>query len=67
MSKNNEKIIDNIKNDPDFKWVVDQLLEAKTERFYGKITIQYISGNIVMIRNEKTQKPPGGRANDKEK
>ena len=39
-------------------WVVDVIKKISSEKFYGKIILQFEAGKIVLIRKEETIKPP---------
>lgn len=58
MSKINEKVKMWIENDNDASWAVSNLYGAYTSAYYGKITVQFEAGRIVLLRKEQTQKPP---------
>ena len=58
MSKINTKIIKYLENDAIAEWSVSNLLGAYNTGFYGKITIQFEAGKIVLLRKEETKKPP---------
>ena len=58
MSKINAKILKYLENDPVAEWAVSNLLGAHNTGFYGKITIQFEAGKIVLLRKEETKKPP---------
>ena len=61
-----EKIKEWVESDKDVEWALSSLLQANNNEFYGKITIQFEAGNIILLRKEQTEKPPksigGGRA-----
>lgn len=52
------KALKYLENDSNANWIVLQLCEAKRTGFYGKITVQFEAGNIVIMRKEQTMKPP---------
>ncbi len=47
-----------LETNPDAAWTVTHLLHAFTSVYYGKITVQFEAGNIILLRKEQTQKPP---------
>jgi len=40
------------------EWWTDCLNSLKGTPFYGKVTLQYENGKVVLIRKEETIKPP---------
>ena len=58
MPKINDKVLKYLENDPSAVWAVSHLSGARNAGFYGKITIQFEAGSVVLIRKEQTQKPP---------
>lgn len=53
-----KRIIVWLENNADATWMVTHLLHAHTSAYYGKITVQFEAGNIILLRKEQTQKPP---------
>lgn len=39
-------------------WLITHFFQAFTSTYYGKITVQFEAGNIILLRKEQTQKPP---------
>ena len=57
-NKISSKILTFLENEPNADWAVAQLMAARKEVFYGKVTFQFEAGKIVILRKEQTQKPP---------
>jgi hypothetical protein len=58
MSKINSRVLTYLENDPTAVWAVSNLLGAYNNGFYGRVTIQFEAGKIVLLRKDQTQKPP---------
>ena len=73
MSKINQKITRYLENVPVAEWAVSNIMGAHNQGFYGKLTLQFEAGHIVLLRKEQTQKPPrtlvpnGGKNGEKDK
>jgi hypothetical protein len=56
-----DKIVKWLETDKHARWLVTSLYHLSRERFYGKATTSFESGNIVLLRKEQTVKPPRDR------
>lgn len=52
------KILRYIENCDHVQWALSHLMSAHNTGFYGKVTLQFEAGQIVILRKEQTQKPP---------
>ena len=39
-------------------WLTNFIIAKIGKKFFGKITIEFIGGEVVLIRSEETHKPP---------
>jgi hypothetical protein len=46
----------------DEKWIMDKLRELSERRFFGKVTLEFQAGDMVLLRSEEVTKPPSALA-----
>lgn len=46
----------------DEDWVLKLLAELSDKQFYGKLTLEFQGGNLVLTRTEEVRKPPAALA-----
>ena len=62
------RISENIKlyldNNPEAVWVLEQMHDAYRTCFYGRLSISFEAGKVILTRYEQTRKPPKIRGNN---
>jgi len=42
------------------QWLAEIIADKQDQSFYGKLVLHFEKGNLTLVREEKTLKPPNG-------